>query len=80
MTRNNHDLQLLQTLATHDEFTLFAAVALTRWWKIERPCRNCKSAWLGRIHVVNVWMKREPRIQAWMLREGFAFVMDSYLR
>src|SRR5258708_7972517 len=81
---SNDDLQLLRTLATHDEFTLFAAVALTRL--VEDPEQALfeiakKVHGWGRIQIVERLDGTEnPEIQAWMLREGFRnSVRDNYL-
>jgi hypothetical protein len=81
---NRTDAPLLETLALHDEFTLFAALALARitddregaLWSIARRVRG----W-GRIQVVERLNEtRNQEIQAWMLREGFRNeVMNGYL-
>jgi len=81
---NRADAPLLETLALHDEFTLFAALALPHvtddregaLWNIAQRVRG----W-GHIQVVERLNEtRNQEIQAWMLREGSRNeVMDSYL-
>ena len=81
---NRADAPLLETLVLHDEFTLFAALALPHvtddregtLWNIAQRVRG----W-GRIQVVERPNEtRKQEIQAWMLREGPRNeVMDSYL-
>jgi hypothetical protein len=78
------DIKLLETLATHDEFTLFAAVSLTRLvddpeqclWRVAQKVHG----W-GRVHLVErLNGSTNPDIQSWMLRDGFQNgVMDQYL-
>ncbi|HEY2168466.1 MAG TPA: hypothetical protein VGJ30_02490 [Candidatus Angelobacter sp.] len=78
------DFSVLRTLSLHDEFTLFAAVALLNLgddpeqclWRIARNVHG----W-GRIHAVErLHDTNNPDIQAWMLRGGFHnSVMDEYL-
>ncbi|HEY6967946.1 MAG TPA: hypothetical protein VJA94_01985 [Candidatus Angelobacter sp.] len=80
----NSDIKLLETLASHDEFTLFAAVALTRLvddpeqciWRLAQRVRG----W-GRVQLVErLDGTADPEIQNWMLREGFRNnVHDNYL-
>lgn len=76
--------ETLLTIGVHEEFTLYAAVALASTlddpdhslWNLAKRVRG----W-GRIHAVERLAEtREPEIQAWMLREGFGNdVMDEYL-
>ena len=78
------DLSLLQRVGSHDEFTLYAAVAVgaqsdnadAALWAMARRVRG----W-GRIHaVLRLTDTGDPQIQAWLLREGFRNdVMDRYL-
>lgn len=78
------DFPLLETLAGHDEFALFAAVALTRLvddpeqciWRLAQRVHG----W-GRIHLVErLDGTSNHEIQDWMLREGFRnSVLDNYL-
>ena len=78
------DAPLLKTLGSHDEFTLFSAVALWNLsddpelvlWELAKQVHG----W-GRIQIVERLHQTENReIQAWMLREGFRnSVMDEYL-
>jgi hypothetical protein len=81
---NEGDRPVLELLATHDEFTLYASVALMQLvsdpertlWDIAKRVHG----W-GRIHVVErLNGTRNHDIQAWMLREGFRNnVMNEYL-
>lgn len=81
---DSSDLGLLQALAGHDEFTLFAAIALSRLvddpeqcvWRLAQKVQG----W-GRVHLVErLDGTTNPEIQDWMLREGFRnHVMDNYL-
>ncbi|GAA2417244.1 hypothetical protein GCM10010191_29740 [Actinomadura vinacea] len=78
----------LMVLGRHDEFTLFAAVALkcrgdddepgaeSDLWELGRKVHG----W-GRVHIVErLDGTSDPRIREWILREGFRNgVMDSYL-
>ena len=78
------DIKTLETLARHDEFTLFAAVASTRlvddpeqcMWRLAQNVHG----W-GRIQLVErLDSTANPEIQNWMLREGFRnSVMNNYL-
>jgi hypothetical protein len=78
------DIPLLETLATNDEFTLFAAIALAR--VIDDPEKAYFSiakrvhGW-GRIQVVErLKGTHNQEIRAWMLRGGFRNqIMDGYL-
>ena len=81
---DSSDAPLLKTLGSHDEFTLFSAVALWNLsddpelvlWELAQQVHG----W-GRIQIVERLHQTENReIQAWMLREGFRnSVMDEYL-
>ena len=74
----------LLTIGRHEEFTLFAAVAVAgtlpepdpTLWRLAQGVRG----W-GRIHVVERLAETEdPDIRSWMLREGFRNeIMDEYL-
>ncbi|KAF0812225.1 hypothetical protein IGB42_03215 [Andreprevotia sp. IGB-42] len=80
------DIDLLMTLGLHEEFTLFAAVALgnaleeseaeAAWWELAK----CVDGW-GRIHLVERLAQTKcTGIQNWLLREGYAnSVMHEYL-
>lgn len=76
---------LLLTLGRHEEFTLYAAVALANSAgqgaerKLFELARHV-DGW-GRIEVVGrLASTRDPEIKAWMLREGFRNeIMDEYL-
>jgi hypothetical protein len=80
------DLADLMTLARHDEFTLFAAVAVGNlqadptdaWWAMARRVQG----W-GKVHLVE-WLcesvEDRPDIRDWLLRHGCANeVMPEYL-
>jgi hypothetical protein len=76
--------ETLLTLGRHEEFTLFAAVALASTlehpdpalWQLAKRVRG----W-GRIHAVERLIDTsDPEIRGWLLREGFRNeVMDEYL-
>lgn len=76
--------ETLLTIGAHEEFTLYAAVALASTldepdqalWTLARHVRG----W-GRIHAVERLAETEdPEIKAWLLREGYGNeVMDEYL-
>lgn len=78
------DLGLLRLLGSHDEFTLYAVVALAaqselpdlELWSVARRV----TGW-GRIHAVHRLSETDdPDIKAWLLREGFRNdVMERYL-
>lgn len=82
--RQPADMDLIQTLGRHDEFTLFCAVAITNssedhdeaLWTLARNV----TGW-GRIHTVERLAKTTaPAIKRWMLREGFRnSIMYEYL-
>jgi hypothetical protein len=79
------DTELILAIGVHDEFTLFAAVALVNQNReqAERALFGLAKrvdGW-GRIQVVERMAEtREPDIQGWLLREGFRnSVMDAYL-
>ena len=69
------DLELFQTLGRHEEFTLFASVAIANsaedaeasLWELAKNV----SGW-GRIHLVERLSETtDPKIKDWLLREGF---------
>lgn len=76
--------ETLLTIGRHEEFTLFAAVALASTveppepalWTLARRVRG----W-GRIHAVERLAETgDPEIRGWLLREGFHNeIMDEYL-
>ncbi len=81
------DTDLLITLGLHEEFTLYAAVALANsladaqereaaWWSLAKRVNG----W-GRIHLVERLAKtRRAGIKAWLLREGYKnSIMTEYL-
>lgn len=77
-------LQVVRVLGAHDEFTLYAAVALgngtddpeTELWAMARKVEG----W-GRIHCVErLQHTTDPAIRDWILRTGFRnAVLDGYL-
>ncbi|MFF5262999.1 hypothetical protein ACFY4C_29070 [Actinomadura viridis] len=79
-----HHRDELMILGRHDEFTLFAAVALANreggaerdLWELARSVRG----W-GRVHLVErLAGTADPGLRDWILREGFRNeVMDAYL-
>jgi hypothetical protein len=84
MAGDASDLKALETLAGHDEFTMFAALAATQFvddseqclWRIAQKVHG-----LGRVQLVErLDGTTNPEIQDWMLREGFRnHIMDNYL-
>ena len=78
------DRPVLETLVLHDEFTLYAALALCKLssdsedvlWRIAQGVHG----W-GRVQVVErLDGAKSPAIQGWMLRDGFRNdIMDEYL-
>jgi hypothetical protein len=79
------DTELILALGAHDEFTLFAAVAL-----VNQNREHAERALFGLARRVDGWGRiqvvermaatREPEIRGWLLREGFRnSVMDEYL-
>lgn len=76
--------EILWTLARHDEFAVFCAVAIANQspdperalWKLAQNVHG----W-GRVHIVErLHNATSPEVQAWLLREGFHnSVMDEYL-
>jgi hypothetical protein len=78
------DRDVLITLGSHDELTLFAVVALINQeddaeltiWELAKKV----DGW-GRIHAVErLADAKRPEVRAWMLREGFRnAVMNEYL-
>jgi hypothetical protein len=84
LTGDNSDRAVLETLALHDEFTLYAALALCKLssdpesvlWHLAQRVHG----W-GRVQVVERLDGTDNQaIQAWMLRDGFRNdIMDEYL-
>lgn len=82
--RQPEDAEIFRVLGRHDEFTLFAAVALANTmdgpvqelWALARDVEG----W-GRIHLVErLSGTQAPDIREWMLREGYRnSVMTEYL-
>jgi hypothetical protein len=78
------DHELLLTLALHEEFTLYAAVAIANHGRdVERSLWAIAQevdGW-GRIQVVErLATTRDPEIQAWLLREGYKnSILNEYL-
>ncbi len=81
-SRKHEDIIL--TLGRHDEFTLYAAVALSNTSaKPERSLFELAkgvSGW-GRVHIVERLAEtQDPEIKAWMLRDGYQnSIMYEYL-
>ncbi len=85
-TGTREDVEPLLTLARHDEFTLYAAVAAGNllpdptdvWWTMARNVHG----W-GKIHVVERLSRRvddRPDVQDWLIRHGCEnTVMPEYL-
>jgi hypothetical protein len=80
LLRGGDDDELLRALARHEEFTLYAAVALAN--RLEDPERTLFSlarqvdGW-GRIHLVERLADSEnPEIRRWLLREGYRNTID----
>jgi hypothetical protein len=84
LSAESSDRNVLETLAGHDEFTLYAALALfpltadpeITLWEIAKRVHG----W-GRVQVVERLKRTQNQeIRAWMLREGFRnHIMDGYL-
>jgi hypothetical protein len=79
------DTELILALGAHEEFTLFAAVALVNQNRAQSERSLLRLAqrvdgW-GRIQVVERLIdSRDPEVRGWLLREGFRnSVMDEYL-
>jgi hypothetical protein len=80
---NEGDRELLLTLGRHDEFTLYATVALLRLRNGERNVFELAQhvdGW-GRIQIVQrLADTTDPQIKKWMLREGYKnSIMYEYL-
>lgn len=80
---NEGDRELLLTLGRHDEFTLYAAVALMKLRNGERNVFELAQhvdGW-GRIQIVHrLADTTDPQIKKWMLREGYKnSIMYEYL-
>ena len=76
LVSDDEAIDILETLATHEEFTLFALVAISntiddagsRLFAIAQKV----TGW-GRIHAIErLGGVEDPRIQSWLLREGYA--------
>jgi hypothetical protein len=84
VTGLDRDVDVVRVLGAHDEFTLYAAVALTNG--LEHPdselwaLASAVDGW-GRIHCVEALRHtRDPAIRSWILRTGFRnSVMYEYL-
>lgn len=84
LVRDNSDVDKIITLGKHEEFTLFAAVAITNslenseqvLWELAK----CVDGW-GRIHLVErLASTKNQAIKKWLLREGYKnSVMYEYL-
>jgi hypothetical protein len=84
LSSEDRDRPVLETLALHDEFTLYAALALCKLssnpenvlWQLAQKVHG----W-GHVQVVErLDGTKNPAIQAWMLRDGFRNdIMDEYL-
>jgi hypothetical protein len=84
LSGEDSDHSVLETLAVHDEFTLYAALALCKLssdpenvlWHLAQKVHG----W-GRVQVVErLDATRNAAIRAWMLRDGFRNdIMDEYL-
>lgn len=80
----NGDIGIVRTLGAHEEFTLFAAVAITNGaFEVENELwalAKSVDGW-GRIHCVErLAATNNPEIKEWILREGFRNeVMYEYL-
>ena len=84
LLRGNDDSEIFLTLGRHDEFTLYAAVALSDndsydervLWKLAKTVEG----W-GRIHTVErLAGTTDPDIKNWLIREGYRnSVMYEYL-
>ncbi|MFZ5815712.1 MAG: hypothetical protein ACOY93_10480 [Bacillota bacterium] len=82
--RRKEDVDLLYTFARHEEFTLFAAVALGNilpdpvptWLALARQLRG----W-GKVHLVNRLVKHADveEVRQWLLRFGCANTVDDNL-
>ncbi len=73
--RDPGDLELVELLGKHEEFTLYSGVAIANM--LEDPymelweLAKCVNGW-GRIHLVDRLAKSEdPQIQNWLIREGY---------
>ena len=81
LLRGNDDSGIFLTLGRHDEFTLYAAVALSSYgervlWKLAKIVEG----W-GRIHTVErLAGTTDPEIKDWLIRDGYRnSVMYEYL-
>ncbi|RME22655.1 MAG: hypothetical protein D6798_15250, partial [Deltaproteobacteria bacterium] len=84
LSLDDGDLSLLRLLGSHDEFTLYVAVALGAQVddaEQELFALAGRTTGWGRIHaVLRIADSEDPRIRGWLLREGFQNrVMDRYL-
>lgn len=82
--RDKNDIDKITILGKHEEFTLFAAVAIAN--TIENPEKElwelaqCVEGW-GRIHIVErLAQTQNPEIKKWLIREGYKNnIMYGYL-
>lgn len=83
LVHDDESLEVLRVLGRHEEFTLYAAIAVTRslddpdpiLWELGRSTEG----W-GRIHTIRFLDGTEnPEVRRWMLVDGFrCWVMPSY--
>lgn len=82
--RQADDVPMLRTFGRHEEFTLFAAVALGHILTDPVPCwlemAQVVSGW-GKVHLVGRLVKHTewPEVRYWLLRHGCANVVDDNL-
>ena len=78
------DVDVVQVLGRHEEFTLYAAVAIVNGaqnWEAELWALGRAVEGWGRIHCVErLAATQDPQIREWILREGFQnSIMNEYL-
>jgi hypothetical protein len=81
--QDRDDRDLLLTLGRHEEFTLFAAVALNNCSddsELSLWALACLVTGWGRIHIIErLAATKDEQIKAWMLRDGFRNdIMEEY--